>query len=41
MHTFQFIRPPDPAAAIADAAKSKTAQQGANAFEGAVAAARA
>src|SRR5689334_5072614 len=27
MHTFQFIRPPDPAAAIAAAAKSKTAQQ--------------
>ena len=30
MHTFEFIRPPDPAAAIATAAKSKTAQQGAD-----------
>jgi len=30
MHTFEFIRPPDSAAAIAAAAKSKTAQQGAD-----------
>jgi len=30
MHTFEFIRPPDPAAAIAAAAQSKTAQQGAD-----------
>jgi xanthine dehydrogenase YagS FAD-binding subunit len=30
MHTFEFIRPPDPAAAIAAAAKSNTAQQGAD-----------
>ncbi len=30
MHTFEFIRPSDPAAAIADAAQSKTAQQGAD-----------
>src|SRR6476661_9744879 len=30
MHTFEFIRPPDQAAAIAAAAKSKTAQQGAD-----------
>jgi len=30
MHTFEFIRPPDPNAAIAAAAKSKTAQQGAD-----------
>jgi xanthine dehydrogenase YagS FAD-binding subunit len=30
MHTFEFIRPSDPAAAIADAARSKTAQQGAD-----------
>src|ERR1041385_2038450 len=30
MHTFEFIRPPDPAAAIATAAQSKTAQQGAD-----------
>ncbi|HET6973281.1 MAG TPA: xanthine dehydrogenase family protein subunit M [Pyrinomonadaceae bacterium] len=30
MHTFEFIRPPDAAAAIAAAAKSKTAQQGAD-----------
>src|SRR5262245_60953180 len=30
MHTFEFIRPADPAAAIAAAAKSKTAQQGAD-----------
>ena len=30
MHTFEFIRPTDPAAAIAAAAKSKTAQQGAD-----------
>ena len=29
MHTFEFIRPPDAAAAIAAAATSKTAQQGA------------
>src|SRR6266852_5428305 len=30
MRTFEFIRPPDPAAAIAAAAQSKTAQQGAD-----------
>jgi len=30
MHTFEFTRPPDPAAAIAAAAQSKTAQQGAD-----------
>ena len=30
MHTFEFIRPPDSAAAIAAAAQSKTAQQGAD-----------
>src|SRR5258705_4477002 len=30
MHTFEFIRPPDPSTAIASAAKSKTAQQGAD-----------
>jgi len=30
MHTFEFIRPPDPAAAIATSAQSKTAQQGAD-----------
>src|SRR3954454_20858495 len=30
MRTFEFIRPPDPTAAIADAAQSKTAQQGAD-----------
>jgi xanthine dehydrogenase YagS FAD-binding subunit len=30
MHTFEFIRPADPAAAIAAAAQSKTAQQGAD-----------
>jgi xanthine dehydrogenase YagS FAD-binding subunit len=30
MHTFEFIRPSDPAAAIATAAHSKTAQQGAD-----------
>ncbi len=30
MHTFEFIRPNDPAAAIATAAQSKTAQQGAD-----------
>src|SRR6478672_2183283 len=30
MHTFEFIRPPDQAAAIATAAQSKTAQQGAD-----------
>lgn len=30
MHTFEFIRPSDPAAAIAAAAQSKTAQQGAD-----------
>jgi xanthine dehydrogenase YagS FAD-binding subunit len=29
MHMFEFIRPPDPAAAIAGAAQSKTVQQGA------------
>src|SRR5207244_12881070 len=30
MHTFEFIRPADSAAAIAAAAQSKTAQQGAD-----------
>src|SRR4029450_10500595 len=30
MHIFEFIRPTDPAAAIAAAAQSKTAQQGAD-----------
>ena len=30
MHTFEFIRPPNSAAAIASAAQSKTAQQGAD-----------
>jgi hypothetical protein len=30
MHTFEFIRPPDPAGAIATAALAKTAQQGAD-----------
>src|SRR5215471_21435475 len=30
MHTFKFVRPPDSAAAIAMAARSKTAQQGAD-----------
>jgi xanthine dehydrogenase YagS FAD-binding subunit len=30
MHTFEFIRPTDPAAAIATAAQSRTAQQGAD-----------
>ena len=30
MHTFEFIRPADPAAAINAAAQSKTAQQGAD-----------
>src|ERR1044071_2328780 len=30
MHTFEFIRPPDPAAAITAAAQSTTAQQGAD-----------
>lgn len=30
MHTFEFIRPPDSAAAIATAAEAKTAQQGAD-----------
>ena len=30
MHTFEFIRPADPAAAIATAAQAKTAQQGAD-----------
>src|SRR4029077_12141577 len=30
MHTFEFIRPTDPAAAIGTAAQSKTAQQGAD-----------
>src|SRR6266568_1939608 len=31
MHTFQFVRPPDSAAAVATAAQAKTAQQGADA----------
>jgi xanthine dehydrogenase YagS FAD-binding subunit len=30
MHTFEFIRPKDPAAAVATAARAKTAQQGAD-----------
>ncbi|HVQ39230.1 MAG TPA: xanthine dehydrogenase family protein subunit M [Pyrinomonadaceae bacterium] len=30
MHTFEFIRPADPAAAVAQAARAKTAQQGAD-----------
>jgi xanthine dehydrogenase YagS FAD-binding subunit len=30
MHSFEFLRPPDPAAAIAAAAQAKTAQQGAD-----------
>ena len=30
MHTFEFSRPKDPAAAIAGAAQAKTAQQGAD-----------
>jgi xanthine dehydrogenase YagS FAD-binding subunit len=30
MHTFEFIRPPDPAAAVMTAAQAKTAQQGAD-----------
>ena len=30
MHTFEFVRPPDSAAAVANAAKAKTAQQGAD-----------
>jgi len=30
MHTFEFLRPPDSAAAVAAAAKAKTAQQGAD-----------
>jgi xanthine dehydrogenase YagS FAD-binding subunit len=30
MHTFEFVRPKDPAAAIASAAQAKTAQQGAD-----------
>src|SRR2546429_9903745 len=30
MHTFEFVRPKDPAAAIAAAAEAKTAQQGAD-----------
>src|SRR5437773_10246369 len=30
MHTFEFVRPKDPAAAIAAAAQAKTAQQGAD-----------
>jgi xanthine dehydrogenase YagS FAD-binding subunit len=30
MHTFEFIRPADPAAAVATAAQAKTAQQGAD-----------
>ena len=30
MHTFEFIRPTDPAAAVATAARAKTAQQGAD-----------
>jgi xanthine dehydrogenase YagS FAD-binding subunit len=31
MHTFEFVRPENPAAAVATAAKAKTAQQGADA----------
>src|ERR1700692_3861962 len=30
MHTFEFVRPPDSATAVANAAKAKTAQQGAD-----------
>jgi xanthine dehydrogenase YagS FAD-binding subunit len=30
MHTFEFVRPPDSATAVANAARSKTAQQGAD-----------
>src|SRR5437762_744482 len=30
MNTFEFVRPPDPAAAVAAAARAKTAQQGAD-----------
>src|SRR6202790_3660767 len=30
MHTFEFIRPADPASAVATAAQTKTAQQGAD-----------
>ena len=30
MKTFEFVRPPDPAAAVANAAQAKTAQQGAD-----------
>src|SRR5205809_7913092 len=30
MNTFEFVRPPDPAAAVAAAARPKTAQQGAD-----------
>src|SRR5438445_9355495 len=30
MHTFEFIRPANPAAAVASAAQAKTAQQGAD-----------
>src|SRR6184192_3689655 len=30
MNTFEFVRPPDPAAAVATAARAKTAQQGAD-----------
>src|SRR5258706_3466379 len=30
MHTFEFVRPKDPAAAVASAARAKTAQQGAD-----------
>src|SRR5438093_5296475 len=30
MHAFEFIRPADPAAAVATAARAKTAQQGAD-----------
>ena len=30
MNTFEFIRPADPAAAVATAARAKTAQQGAD-----------
>ncbi len=30
MHTFEFVRPPDSASAVATAAKAKTAQQGAD-----------
>src|SRR5439155_24613582 len=30
MHTFEFVRPADPATAVATAAQAKTAQQGAD-----------